>query len=83
MQLIRCTTKLLKELKREPVAKVKLLKGTVGDWHANLLRIERRKCALVNNGKTLYTIFIPDFKKPEFNDFGEVFCQRLYKILLY
>ena len=61
MQLIRCTAKLLKELNQDPVANVKLIRDVVGGWHANLLRIERRKCALVTNDKTLYTIFIPGF----------------------
>ena len=83
MQLIRCTTKLLKELKQDSFDNVEPLKSIAGGWHANLLRIERRKCALVTNDKTLYTIFIPGLKKADFNDFGEVFRQHLFKNLLY
>ena len=83
MQLIRCTAKLLKELKQEPVANVEPLRSFIGGWHANLLRIERRKCVLVTNDKTLYTIFIPGLKKPDFNDFGEMFRHHLFKNLLH
>ena len=83
MQLIRCTAKLLKELKQEPVANVEPLRSFIGGWHANLLRIERRKCVLVTNDKTLYTIFIPGLKKSDFNDFGEVFRHHIFKNLLH
>ena len=83
MQLIRCTAKLLKELKQDPVANVKPIRDVMGGWHANLLRIERRKCVLVTNDKTLYTIFIPGLKKQEFIDFDEVFRQHLFKNLLH
>lgn len=83
MQLIRCTAKLLKELKQDPVANVKPIRDVMGSWHANLLRIERRKCVLVTNDKTLYTIFIPGLKKQEFIDFDEVFRQHLFKNLLH
>ena len=83
MQLIRCTVKLLKELKQEPVTNVEPLRTIAGGWHANLLRIERRKCVLVTNDRTLYTIFIPGLKKPDFNDFGEVIRHHLFKNLLH
>ena len=62
MQLIRCTVKLLKELTQEPVANVTPIRDVIGGWHANLLRIERKKCVLVTNDRALYTIFIPGLK---------------------
>lgn len=83
MQLIKCTAKLLKELKQDPVANVEPLRGIVGGWHANLLITARRKCVLVANDKTLYSIFIPSLKKPDFIDFAEVFRHHLFKNLLH
>jgi hypothetical protein len=56
--------------------------GFIGGWHANLLRIERRKCVLFTNDKTLYSFFVPGLKKPEFNHFDELFRQYLFKSLL-
>ncbi|MHB8730134.1 MAG: DUF6933 domain-containing protein [Sulfuricaulis sp.] len=77
--LIRCTQKLLAEIPdklADPLA--------AGEsWHANLLRIERRKCVLFTHDTTLYSIFVPGLKKPEFEHLDEVFGQRLFKALLW
>jgi hypothetical protein len=81
MQLIRCTQKLLKELKIKPTEKSPKF-GYIGGWHANLLRIDRRKCVLFTNDQSLYSFFVPGLKKPEFVHFDEVFRQNLFKCLL-
>jgi hypothetical protein len=52
-------------------------------WHANLLRIERRKCVLFTHDATLYSVFVPGLTKPDFEHLGEVFGQRLFKTLLW
>jgi len=80
MQLVRCTQKLLKELKTKPTDK-KPKFGYIGGWHANLLRIERRKCVLFTNDNTLYSFFVPGLKKLEFQHFEEVFRENLLKSL--
>lgn len=81
MAILRCTKKLLTELK------TKLPEGTIsssalGSWHANLLRIDRRKCILFTNDATLYSFFVPGLKKPHFENVREVFRQNLFKNLL-
>ena len=81
MQLIRCTQKLFKELKVKPTEELPKF-GYIGVWHANLLRIERRKCVLFTNDQTLYSFFVPGLKKSEFVHFDEVFRQNLFKCLL-
>jgi len=81
MQLIRCTQKLLKELKIKPTEKSPIF-GYIGGWHANLLRIDRRKCVLFTNDQSLYSFFVPGLKKPGFVHFDEVFRQNLFKCLL-
>lgn len=52
-------------------------------WHANLLRFERRKCVLFTHDTTLYAVFVPGLKRPEFEHLDEVFGQRLFKALLW
>ena len=82
MQVLRCTKKLLKELKQESTDEPKL-DGLLGGWHANLLTIERRKCVIAINDSTLYTLFIPLLEKPDFQTFHFVFGQHLFKNIMY
>jgi|SRR5581483_8181257 len=77
--LIRCTKKLLTEI---PADLVDAAAGGDG-WHANLLRIERRKCVLFTHDVTLYSVFVPALKKPAFDRLPEVFAERLFKTLLW
>ena len=77
--LIRCTQKLLVEIPHGLVD----LSASGGGWHANLLRIERRKCVLFTHDATLYSVFVPVLKKPEFERLDEIFGQRLFKALLW
>jgi len=81
MQLIRCTQKLIKELRVEPSEK-EAQSGYIGGWHANLLRIDRKKCILFTNDLTLYSFFISGLKRPEFERFREVFRHNLFKFLV-
>lgn len=82
MAILRCTKKLLNELKTEP-SEGPISSNELGSWHANLLRIDRRKCILFTNDATLYSFLVPGFKKPQFENFREVFGQNLFKNLLW
>jgi len=82
MAIIRCTKKLLTELKTKP-SEGATSSSEVGSWHANLLRIDRRKCILFTNDATLYSFLIPGLKKAQFENFREVFGQNLFKNLLW
>lgn len=77
--LIHCTQKLLAEIPD------RLLDPSASgeSWHANLLRIGRRKCVLFTHDTTLYSVFVPGLKKAEFERLDEVFGQRLFKALLW
>jgi len=81
MAILRCTKKLLSELKTKPED---ILRDSteLGCWHANLLRIDRRKCVLFTHDRTLYSFLVPGLTKPHFQNFGEVFGQNLFKNLL-
>jgi hypothetical protein len=64
MRLIHCTQKLLKELGSPPLQSPDTSPNTgLGNWYANLLRIDRRKCILFTNEKTLYSFLMPKVKK--------------------
>lgn len=76
MQLIHCTKKLLLELgalgSKMPL---NCSSGFLGPWHANLIRIERRKCILFTNDRTLYSFLVPGVKKKD--DFHDLFLVNL------
>jgi hypothetical protein len=76
MQVIHCTKKLLNELgalgsKMPPEHEA----GFLGPWHANLIRIERRKCILFTNDRTLYSFLLAGVKKKD--DFHDMFLMNL------
>ena len=80
--IIRCTKKLLSELKVKP-QQGGSPKDTFWSWHANVFHIERRKCVLVTNDTTLFSMFIPALRKPDFLSFQVIFGQLLFKNLLH
>ncbi len=81
MATLRCTKKLLSELRRKPSDGTQCA-DELGSWHANLLRIDRRKCVLFTHDKTLYTFFVAGLTKPQFQIFDEVFRQNLFRSLV-
>ena len=81
MATIRCTTKLLKELGTKP-AMAPAQPASLSDWHANLLRVDRKKCVLFTNDLTLYSFLIHLVKKPLSAGLGELFRLGLLKSLM-
>ena len=79
VQIIHCTRKLLNELEASPARSItpEHSSGFLGPWHANLIRIERRKCLLLTNDRTLYSILIPGVKKKDLDNFRELFALHL------
>jgi len=79
VQIIHCTKKLLTELEAPPNGSMvpEPLSGFLGPWHANLIRIERRKCILLTNDSTLYSFLIPGVKKKDLSNFRELFALHL------
>ncbi len=80
MPYICCTQKLAKELRIKPSSPQSENTG-LGNWYANLLSIDRRKCVLFTHEQTLYSVFVPNLKKPEFQHLDDVFVQALFKQL--
>lgn len=81
MGIIRCTAKLLTELKTKPTNGPSQSPAWC-DWHANLLWMDRKKCVLFTNNQTLYSFFLPSMKKPLLRNFEEVFRLGLFKSLM-
>jgi hypothetical protein len=79
MRIIHCTRKLLKELDVPLVEPEKISQPTegLGNWYANLLRIERRKCLLFTNEKSLYTFLIPKVLKANLKNIEQEFLINL------
>jgi len=85
MRIIHCTKKLLKELDVPLVEPDKIPQPTegLGNWYANLLRIDRRKCLLFTNEKTLYTFLIPKVLKANLKNIEDEFLINLNYNLKY
>ncbi len=79
MSLIHCTKKLFKELGTPPLQHSDTspdIEG-LGNWYANLLRIDRRKCLIFTNEKSLYTFLIPNVIKANLKNIEEEFLINL------
>jgi len=70
MIVFRGTQKLLKELRIKKADLVDPGDGVLGSWFANLFRIERRKCVLFTNDRTLYSVLLFGLRKPDFDSLG-------------
>lgn len=57
--ILRCTRKLLDVIRPEDLVAPD---PDDGDWYANLLTIDRRKCLLLTHAGTLFTVFEPDVR---------------------
>jgi hypothetical protein len=79
MRIIHCTQKLLKQLNRDitPADKTPANSEGLGNWYANLLWFNRKKCILFTNEKTLYTFLIPKVVKKNFGEIEGEFLTHL------
>ena len=69
--VIRCTAKLLKLLSGSPGSPTtSSLEPGDDDWYANLLWLDRRKCLLMTQAATLFSLFEPEIVKASINPFG-------------
>jgi hypothetical protein len=75
--ILHCTQKLLKELGNPPLQSPDEPNTGLGNWYANLLTIDRRKCILFANEKTLYSFLIPKVKKENLKNIVDDFLLNL------
>ena len=77
MRIIHCTQKLLKEIGNPSLIDIPTDTGGLGNWYTNLIRINRRKCLLFTNEKTLYGFLIPNVKKANLKNIVNEFLVNL------
>jgi len=53
----------------------------VGPWHANLIHIDRRKCVLFVNDKTLFNFIVPDLSRAQISELDKLFKGYLSCVL--
>ena len=53
----------------------------LGGWHANLLHIDRRKCVLFANDRTLFNFIVADLKREHIRQLDRLFQEHLICIL--
>jgi len=75
--ILHCTQKLLKELGTPPLQTSDVPTIGLGNWYANLLLIDRRKCVLFTNEKTLYSFLLPNVKKENLKNIADEFLLNL------
>lgn len=83
MQLIRCTGKLQKELglKKSNLAEISPKFSFMGQWHANLIYIDRRKCLVFVNDRTRFNFIEPDVSRAYIRDMADWFQGSLSCVL--
>jgi hypothetical protein len=79
MRIIHCTQKLLKELDVPVIQPDNTSSDSqgLGNWYANLIRIDRKKCLLFTNEKTMYSFLIPHVKKANLKNIVNEFMINL------
>jgi hypothetical protein len=82
MPLIRCTRKLLAEIGAEVASSAEPAHPTLlGDWFANLIRIERRKCVVFTSERTLLTFLVVGPGRAAIHDYATLFRSGLRRLL--
>jgi len=80
---IRCTAKALKQF-NIPAKETCLIKPSdsqLGDWYCNLLTIDRRKCILFMNERTLLSFLLFGVRKDNSKSIPQVFANGLDQLL--
>ena len=84
MQLISCTKKLEKEMGLKPydLCTEEPRFSYLGSWHANLIHIDRRKCVLFVNDKTLFNFIVPDLSRAQIRELEKLFKSYLSCVIV-
>jgi phosphoribosyl-ATP pyrophosphohydrolase len=83
MQILRCTAKLQKEmgLKKSDLSDQKFASKILGQWHSNLIYINRKKCVLFVNDDTLFNFIVADLRRNQIKNLADVFRLNLSCVL--
>ena len=83
MQLIGCTKKLQKEMELgvKDLATFEPEDSVLGPWTANLICINRRKCILFVNDKTLFNFLVPEVLRQQIRGLDNIFRSWFSSVL--
>ena len=65
-------------LKNSALAEATLEAGLLGAWHANLIYVNRKKCVLFVNDKTLYNFVVINLSRAKIKELDSIFVQYLF-----
>lgn len=80
------TSKKLEKLSRklmEPIRVEEEETSTLGKWNANIFYVQRKKCWLVTNAKTRYSVILADVTSADLKNIDTIFKDTLYSQLIY
>ncbi|MBL3658824.1 DUF6933 domain-containing protein [Fulvivirga sediminis] len=83
MANIYCTKKLEKLLGKQLIMSEQLPNDDFGNWNAHLFTLNRRKCVIMVNDVTYYSLIFLDVLKKDLMNFQNLFYQRLTEQLAY
>jgi len=69
VSVLHCTRKLADKLSGLSAALLEE-QGTLGNWHATLVRFDRLQCVLFCHDDTRYCLFLPRLRAPQFAELG-------------
>jgi hypothetical protein len=80
---IYCTKKLEKVLGKSHITSTPEVSHRLGSWNANLFPLSGRKCLIMTNDVTCYTLLFLDILKKDLLNFQDLFYERLIDQLEY
>ena len=80
MPVIRCTSKLLADIDDPPVVAA-VAPSPIGDWCGNIFTVERRKCVVFINERTLFVCLAIGVVKSDYRRIAPFFLDLLKRTL--
>ncbi len=79
MRLIRCTKKVLVEvgLPMNELCESDIIQLPLGDWHANIIKVCRKKCIMFVNEITLFSFLVFRIPKSKMKNLADIFRTSL------
>jgi len=68
-------------LKKSDLVATEPADSLLGSWHANLLHIDRKKCVLFANDKTLFNFIVPGVTRAQIRALDKLFREHLSRAL--
>jgi hypothetical protein len=81
MPILRCTSKLLKEIDDSPTVDAVPSSSPLGDWYGHLFTVERRKCIIFINEPTLFVCIACNLLKADYRSIKPFFAKLLMQTL--